>query len=100
MAGRFVLAAGAYYLLTPTIYPWYLVMVLVPWTLVGGLTPVVLGAIVALSETVWIRKERGLSWGVPTGWLIVEYTLLLAALAFDGWRARRRRGTREARDAG
>ncbi len=98
VAGRMVLAVGAYYLLTPTIYPWYLVMVLVPWTLVGGVTPLVLGALVALSETVWIRKEKGLSWGVPAGWLALEYGLLLVAVSFDAWRARRR--GREVADAG
>jgi len=97
-AGRFLVAVGAYYLLTPTIYPWYLVMVLVPWTLVGGVTPIVLGGAVALSETVWIRDAKGLSWGVPPGWLATEYVLFGAALAFDLWRARRR--SLERNDAG
>lgn len=100
VAGRMLVAVGVYYLLTPTVYPWYLVMVLVPWTMVGGITPVVLGALVALSETVWIRKEKGLSWGVPLGWLSLEYGLLLAAMAFDVWRTRRRRRGREVVDAG
>jgi hypothetical protein len=90
-AGRMLVAVGAYYLLTPTLYPWYLVMVLVPWTLVGGITPVVLGAIVALSETVWIREVQGLPWSVPTGWLVAEYALLATAISFDVWRGRRRR---------
>jgi len=93
---RFLVAAGGYYLLAPTVYPWYLALVLVPWVLVGGWTPLALGGIVALSETVHLSAADGGPWRVPRVFLALEWGLLAAVVAVDLWRARRGRATERA----
>ena len=95
--GRFAASIGAYYAFAPTIYPWYMAMLIVPWLFVGGFTPLVLGAIVAISETVEIPHRAGLAWRVPTRFLILEWSALAVFLLFDlgllvWWRRRRREG--------
>ncbi len=88
---RFLVAAGGYYLLAPTVYPWYLALVLVPWIVVGGWTPLLLGGIVAISETVLLSHAKGGPWRVPPGFLALEWGLLAAAVTVDVVRAWRRR---------
>ncbi len=39
---RFAASVGVYYLLCPTVYPWYMLMLIVPWMFVGGVAPLML----------------------------------------------------------
>ena len=82
-SGRFAAAVGAYYLLAPTVYPWYMPMVLVPWVFVGGYAPLMLGAAVAISDTVFVPHRAGLPWRVPTRFIALEYGILVFFLVFD-----------------
>jgi hypothetical protein len=84
-AARFLGAAGAYYLCSPMIYPWYLALLLVPWAHVGGWTPLVLGAIVALSEAHAIPHPGGTPWRMGHGWMAAEVALLALFLGLDRW---------------
>jgi alpha-1,6-mannosyltransferase len=84
-AARFLGAAGVYYLCSSMIYPWYLVMLLVPWARVGGWTPLMLGAIVALSEAHAIPHTAGTPWRMGHGWIALEVGLLALFLGLDRW---------------
>jgi alpha-1,6-mannosyltransferase len=97
VAARFAGAVGAYYLLAPTVYPWYMPMVLVPWVLLGGFTPLMLGLLVMISDTVFVPHAKGLPWRVPTHMLILEWGGLAFFMALDLllWVRRRGRGAEE-----
>jgi len=95
-AARSLAAFGAFYLLAPTVYPWYLVMLLVPWTFVGGIAPLLVGALVMLSDTVLLADAAGMEWRVPFAFWAVEYGGLALVLGLEGWRAWRPGRARQA----
>lgn len=87
--GRMLSAIGGYYLLAPTVYPWYLLPVVALGALYPGPWIVALPAAVTLSDLVLHRHARGLPWTLPVWALIVEYGTIAALVGLAVLKHRR-----------
>lgn len=70
---RALVALAAYVVLAPTIYPWYLIAALALAALYSGPLPLLLPALVTLSDLVFVDGRVGGPWKVPTRALLSEY---------------------------
>jgi alpha-1,6-mannosyltransferase len=70
---RGMLGLGAYLALAPTVYPWYATGLLALLALRGGPLPLLLPALLTLSDLVLVDGRIGGPWEVPTAALWVEY---------------------------
>jgi Glycosyl transferase family 2 len=86
------LVIGAAILLSPTVYPWYLVW-LVPFLCVSpNRAWIVFTGLVALSYWVWVEYDASGAWMVPNGLLMLEYAPFYGLLLWDVTHERRAAG--------
>ncbi len=82
-------AIGAVLVLSPTVYPWYVVWLVPLLALDPSRAWMALVATVPLSYTVWMRRAAGGPWRMTPEMLVLEYGPFLALLAWQ-WRERAR----------
>ena len=77
-------------LVSPVVYPWYLMwpLGLVPLLKRGGAAVAVWCATAGLTYELWPALGRTGLWQLPPGWLAAEYAPVLAVLAWEVWRSR------------
>ena len=78
-------------LVSPVVYPWYLMwpLCLAPLLRGGGWAIAVWAATSGLCYELWPAMERTGLWRMPPGWLAAEYLPVLAAVGWELWRSRR-----------
>ena len=77
------LVIGAAILLSPTVYPWYLVW-LVPFLCVfPNRAWILFTGLVAISYWVWVEYDASGAWMVPNGLLMLEYVPFYGLLVWD-----------------
>jgi alpha-1,6-mannosyltransferase len=84
------LTIGCALLLTPTLYPWYLLWVVPFLCLFPNRAWILFTGLVFASYWVWVVLERTGQWRLPAVVYAVEYAPFYALLSFDAWRARRK----------
>lgn len=88
---RLAAALAAYLIWAPTVYPWYLLSLLLLLVPDGGPLPLALPTLITLSDLVFVRGVVGGRWQVPRGALWFEYLALYGlALHRYGWQRVRR----------
>jgi len=80
---------GCALLLTPTLYPWYLLWVVPFLCLFPNRAWILFTGLVFASYWVWVVLERTGEWRLPAVVYAVEYVPFYALLSFDAWRRRR-----------
>lgn len=87
------LTIGCALLLTPTLYPWYLVWIVPFLCLFPNRAWILFTGLVFSSYWVWVVLERTGQWQLPAVVYAVEYAPFYALLSFDAWRGRREAAT-------
>jgi hypothetical protein len=80
------LVVGCALLLSPTVYPWYLVWIIPFLCLFPNRAWILFSGLVALSYQVWTVYDRSGAWIVPTRFLALEYLPFYGLLAWDAAR--------------
>lgn len=94
---RLAAALAAYLIWAPTVYPWYLLSLLLLLAPGGGPLPLALPALITLSDLVFVRGVVGGRWQVPRGALWLEYLGIYGLALYQfAWRRRRSLRTRSA----
>ncbi len=88
--GRMLAALGAYFMLAPTVYPWYLLGCLGLGALYGGPLVAAGPLLVTLSDLVFLVKALGGKWQLPTHLLWLEYAGIYGLLTYQLLTHRRR----------
>ena len=78
-------------LVSPVVYPWYLMwpLCLAPLLRRGGWTIAVWAATAGLTYQLWPEQARTGLWQLPPAWLAAEYGPVFVALAVEVWGSRR-----------
>ena len=81
--GRMAVALAGYFVMAPTVYPWYLLGILALISLYGGPLPMALPSLITLSDLVFWVKAMGGKWRLPPALLLLEYLGILALLCWQ-----------------
>ena len=88
--GRMAAGLGAYFIMAPTVYPWYLLGILGLLSLYGGPLTAALPSLVTLSDLVFWVKAMGGNWKLPPHLLLLEYLGMLGFLCWQLFACTRR----------
>jgi alpha-1,6-mannosyltransferase len=86
------LVTGCALLVSPTVYPWYLVWMVPLLCIYPNQAWIAFTGLVALSYAVWVEYDRSGAWRIPTWLLAAEYVPFYTFLAYGLWS----QGTRRA----
>lgn len=93
--GTFLIVA-CILLLSPTVYPWYLVWIVPLLCLYPSRAWIAFTGLVMISYAVWMRYDATGIWMIPNRLLALEYVPFYGILAWEGLGRPRRRGTADA----
>jgi hypothetical protein len=79
------LVTGCALLLSPTVYPWYLMWMVPLLCIYPDRAWIAFTGLVALSYGVWAVYDRSGAWRVPTWLLAIEYAPFYGLLARELW---------------
>lgn len=83
------LVIGAVIILSPTVYPWYVVWIVPFLCIFPNRAWILFTGLVALSYCVWVEYAATGAWMLPSGYLAIEYVPFYGLLIWDATRSRR-----------